>query len=366
MLNLRDGQSSFILKPMKKIKITETTRVTEMVELTAEDGPQYPLLKFKGFESREPSTIKPTKANYPRKTERSKGNLEVLIASTKEGWAPKCWPVCIFCSENDEELFEGRHTLAATRYNEYPQLPASLYERKLTGNDLLDGLKLSSVLSLMGLFANAIDGTTNAVQKDFSYTVKKVIEDEKLPLTRNVVDELLSVTGIHSRYSTVGPVSAIRNAILDRNKKSTKVFNTTKEEQKDWIEANKYFGNNNYSSVDNVAVRSKVLDAKFVYRYAGDILRYAFAAFVKREMVRVLVMSRAEHEQEIESERKEIIEVMEELFLAPINFFRVKLTQFFGTVKMSWELPEVSLSDLPIEVWAMPQIDGEEEAIQLL
>ena len=348
---------------MKKIKITESTRLSEMVELTAEDGPQYPLWNVKGFDNRNPSKIKPTTANYPRKTERAKGNLEVLIASTKEGWAVKRWPLSIFSSENGEELFDARHTLSAVKYNGYPQVPAALYTRKRTGNDVLDGLKDSSVLTLMGLSANAIDGTTNAVQNDFVTAVKMVIEDEDLPLTRDIVDELLNVTGVYSRYSTVGPVSGIRNAILDRNKKSTKVFNTKKDEQKDWIKSNTFFGNNNYSPQDGVAVRSKVLDADFAYRYGGDILRYAFSAFVKQEKVRVLVMSRAEHEQDIESERKQIVEVMEELFLAPINFFRVKITQIFGGMI---KLPEVHLSDLPMELWAMPQIDGEEEATQLL
>jgi hypothetical protein len=351
---------------MKKIKITNSTRLSDMVELTAEDGPQYPLLDFKGFDTRNPSQIQPTRANNPRKTERTKGNLEVLVASTKEGWAVKRWPLSIFSSKESEELFDARHTLAAVKINQYPVVPAAIYTRKKTGNDLLDGLKDSSVMTLMGLYANADDGTTNAVQNDFINAVKMVIQDEGLPLTRDNVDELLNVTGIHGRYATPAPITAVRNAILDRHKKSTKVFNTTKEEQKDWIKSNTFFGNNNYCPLDGVAVRSKVLDSQFVYRYAGDILRYGIAAFVKQETVRVLVMSRAEHEQDIETERKEIIEVMSDTFLAPINFYRVKLTQFFGTINMKLQLPEIQLTDLPMEVWAMPQIEGEDEAMQLM
>ena len=237
-----------------------------------------------------------------------------------------------------------------------------MYERKKTGNDLLDGIKESSVLTLMGLYVNATDGTTNAVTHDFENVVKLVIEENNLPLTREVVNELLLITGVEERYSYPGTITTIKNAILDKKTKSTKVFNTTKEEQKDWIKSNLFFGNNNYSSVDGVAVRSKVLDSQFTYRYAGDILKWAFQSWTKNEKIRVLVYSNAEHENQIEQERTEILTVMEEIFIGPINFYSQKITSIFGGLIT---LPKVSISDLPLEIWSMPQIDGETEAIQL-
>lgn len=350
---------------MKKIKVTSSSKISELIEVSPEDGPDYPLLSFKDFSVRVLNKIIPTKANYPRKTEKSKGNVDVLIASTfGQRWAPKSWPLSIFVCENkEEELFDGRHTLKALIENMFPLAPVSLYERKKTGNDLLDGIKDSSVLTLMGLYVNATDGTVNAVQDDFVNVVKHVIEENNLPLTKEVVNELLVVTGVKERYSYPGTITSIKNAILDKKNKSTKVFNTTKEEQKDWIKSNSFFGNNNYSSIDGVAVRSKVLDGQFTYRYAGDILKWAFQSWTKNEKVRVLVYSNAEHESQIEEERAEIITVMEEIFIGPINFFSQKITSMFGGLVT---LPKVSISDLPLEIWSMPQIEGETEAIQLL
>ena len=348
---------------MKKTKITSNTQLSEMIEVTQEDGPNYPLLDFKGFGSRVPAKITPTTANYPRKTENAKGNVDVLTASTKEGWATKSWPFSIFDGDNGEELFDHRHLLKGVKENSYPQVPVALYNRKRTGNEILDGLKDSSVLTLSGLYVNATDGTVNAVQNDFVNAIKLVIEENDLPLTREVVDEILSVTGVSSRYSHTPTITAIKNAILDRTTKSTKVFNTTKEEQKDFIKSNPLFGNNNYSSVDGVATRSKTIDASYTYRYAGDILRYAFQAWLKNEKVRVIVSSMAEHESIIEEERNTIITVMGEVFSGPINFFREKIQRTFGNMIT---LPQVSIEDLPLEVWAMPQIEGETEAIQLL
>jgi len=348
---------------MKKIKVTSETKISELIEVSQEDGPNYPLLTFVGFGLRNTNSVKSTKANYPRKTENAKGNVDVLIASTGEGWATKSWPFSIFVNDNKEELFDRRHTLKAVKENKYPVIPVSLYKRKKTGNDILDKLSNNSALTLSGLYVNATDGTTNAVQNDFINAIKLVIEEEKLPLTKEVVDELLKVTGVESRYSYRATITTIRNGILDVKSKSTKVFNTTKEEQKDWIKSNNFFGENNYSPVDGVAVRSKVLDSQFSYRYAGDILRWAFQALVKGERVRVLLYSNSEHESQIEFERNEIAKVMEEVFSGPINFFRKKINSIFGGMIT---LPEVSISDLPIELWVMPQIEGEEEAIQIL
>lgn len=337
-----------------------------VLEVTAEDGPQYPLLRLldNSFSSRVVSNIIPTTANYPRKTELSKGNVDVLIASTKEGWAVKLWPFSIFVdSEGKESLFDHRHLLKAVKQNNYHSVPVALYERKSTGNELYDNLSDNSVLSLMGLFANAVDGTVNAVQNDFVNVVKFVIEEQGLPLTREVVEELLEVTGIQSRYDHKPTITAIKNAILDKKTKSTKVFNTTKEEMKQWIKTNPTFGSNNYSSVDGVATRHKILDSQFTYRYAGDILKWSLAAWRKGETVRVLCNSYAEHESEIESERTEILKVMEEVFLGPINFYCEKLHAQFGGMITP---PPVTLDELPLELWAAPQIEGETEAIQLL
>lgn len=352
---------------MKKIKVhSGQIFPIHRIEVTSEDGPQYPLLELIDdiFVPRLTSNIVPTTANYPRKTELAKGNVDVLIASTKEGWAVKQWPFSVFVDDDgNESLFDHRHLLKAVKENNYHSVPVALYQRKDTGNELYDNLSDNSALSLMGLYANATDGTVNAVQNDFINVVKLVIEDEGLPLTRDVVGELLDACGITSRYAHKPAIAAIENAILDKKTKSTKVFNTTKEEIKEWIKSHPNFGSNNYSSVDGVATRHKILDSQFTYRYAGDILKWAISAWRKGETVRVLCNSYAEHESDIEDERTEIVKVMEEIFLGPINFYCEKLHAQFGGMITP---PPVTLDELPLELWAAPQIEGETEAIQLL
>jgi hypothetical protein len=340
---------------------------THVLEITGEHGPDYPLLQLidNSFSAREPNNIKTTEANSPRKTEAQHGNVDALIASLKDGWNVTCWPLSLYVDENgNEELFDGRHTLKSVKANKYSSVPVALYNRKITGEELYNNLSKHSVLTLSGLFANATDGTTNAKTHDFVRAIKEVVEKENLPLTKDIVEKLAKITGVYSRYSSKGTISGIINSVLNTKTKSVKVFNTTKEEVQHYIDNNDKFGKNNYSKVDGVATRSKILDKQFAYRYAGDILKWAFAARGKNENLRVICSSKAEHESQIEEERIEIIEYMKEIFLNPINVYRDMIETQFSQLNL--KLPVVSIEDLPLEIWAMPQIQGEAEATQLL
>ena len=364
------GMSFIFFLIMKKFLPSENQSFpTHVLEITGEHGPDYPLLQLidNSFSAREPNNIKTTDANSPRKTEAQHGNVDALIASLKDGWNVTCWPLNLYVDENgNEELFDGRHTLKSVKANKYSSVPVALYNRKITEEELYNNLSKHSVLTLSGLFANATDGTINAKTHDFVRAIKEVIEKENLPLTREIVEKLAKITGVYSRYSSTGTISGIINSVLNTKIKSIKVFNTTKEEVEHYILNSDKFGKNNYSKSDGVATRSKILDKQFTYRYAGDILKWAFAARGKNENLRVICSSKAEHESQIEEERIEIIECMKEIFLNPVNFYRdVVKSQF---LQNNWILtpPVVSIEDLPLEIWAMPQIEGETEAIQLL
>ena len=342
---------------------------THVLQITGEHGPDYPLLQLidNSFSAREPNNIKTTEANSPRKTEAQHGNVDALTASLKDGWNVTCWPLNLYVDENgNEELFDGRHTLKSVKANKYSSVPVALYNRKITEEELYNNLSKHSVLTLSGLFANATDGTINAKTHDFVRAIKEVIEKENLPLTREIVEKLAKITGVYSRYSSTGTISGIINSVLNTKTKSIKVFNTTKEEVEHYIVNNDKFGRNNYSKLDGVANRSKILDKQFTYRYAGDILKWAFAARGKNENLRVICSSKAEHESQIEEERIEIIECMKEIFLNPVNVYRDMIETQFSQNNWTLTLPVVSIEDLPLEIWAMPQIQGETEAIQLL
>lgn len=331
------------------------------LEVTAEDGPSLRLLEFKGFGTRVVDSIQVSKCNAPRKTEYTHGNVDVLEASLSEGWAVKMWPLAIFRSADGQEtLFDGRHTLRALKNIGVYSAPVAIYERVMTGNPVLDSLSDETALGLMGLYINATDGTTNAVNSDFVRMISAACEDESLPLTGKNVKLLMDVSGVNKRYKHKPTITAIYNSITKQTSSSTKVFNTTKEEIKEYVQSSTFFGMNNYSADDGVAVRNKIIDHEFNYRYAGDILKWYFQS---DSGLRVSCASKANDETRIESDRKEITDFVEEIYVNSANHYATRLQEKFGSLI---NLPTPSLDDLDdLEIWAIPQIEGETQAIQL-
>lgn len=331
------------------------------LEVTAEDGPVLRLLKFIGFAPRIVDTVVVSKCNSPRKVEFTHGNVDVLEASTSDGWAVKLWPLAIFRSSTGEEtLFDGRHTLRALKKNAVYSAPVAIYERIMTGNPVLDSLSDETVLGLMGLYINASDGTTNAVNSDFIRMISAACAKESIPLTGKNVKLLMDVCGVNVRYKHQPTITSIYNAVTKQTASSTKVFNTTKEEMREYIQANQFFGLNEVSNEDGVVLRHKIMDHQFNYRYAGDILKWYFQS---DSGLRVGLASKADDETRIEKDRVEIIEMVEDIYVNNAKHYASILKQKFGALI---NFPEPSLDDLDsLELWGLPQIEGEIEAVQL-
>lgn len=331
------------------------------LEVTAEDGPDLRLLQFVGFASRVVDEIVVSDCNAPRKTEYTHGNVDVLEASLKDGWAVKLWPLAIFRSSTGEEtLFDRRHTLRAMKNIGVYSAPVAIYERVMTGNPVLDSLSDETALGLMGLFINATDGTTNAVNSDFTRMISAACADESIPLTNKNVRLLMDLCGVNIRYNHKPTITGIYNAITQQTSSSVRVFNTTKEEVKQYITDNPFFGYNNTSDEDGLALRTKIIDHQFNYRYAGDIARWYFES---EDGLRVAVSSKAADEKKIEEEREEIVNFIEEIYVNSAAHYASILRGKFGSLI---NLPEPSLDDLVnLEIWAVPQIEGETSAVQL-
>lgn len=353
----------------KKIKVDQSEKFKlSYLEIDEGDGPSYPLLEFVDFDVREVSEIKPTKANYPRKSEVIQKKLDGLVASTSDyRWLVRSWPISVFInSEEKEEQFDHRHLLLALKENNWHTAPVALYRRKKTGDPFFDSLSDNSVMTLSGIYVNATDGGNpqNCGKDDFMI-LSRIMEDEDIPRTKKNLEKLFSVCGIYEHFPLKGhksTIGAIRNTILENQKPSQRVFNTSKVEIDEWYEKNKMFGKNNYSSVDGVRTRHKVLDDSFTYRYANDILKWSFEAWLAGETVRVSCGSKATCEHTIETERQEMVDAINDILNNTINWYISKVEQMFSVLNI--KLPKVDVNSLPLELYWIPQIEGETEAIR--
>tara|TARA_B100000123_G_scaffold262348_1_gene230339 strand:+ start:141 stop:1235 length:1095 start_codon:yes stop_codon:yes gene_type:complete len=336
-----------------------------VLRVSKEDGPNYPLLEFKGFGSRPVKDIKPTTANYPRKVETIQDKLTALIASTANFmWMVFGWPISLYLKDDGtEEQFDHRHLLRALITNNWVHAPVVLYVKKITGNNILDNLTDNSRMTLSGLYVNASDGTANAKMKDF-YIISKIMEDEKIPRTKKNVELLMQVAGVNVRFPNANHDTTrgtIRNAIIENKKRSQRVFNTAKSDYQEWVAAHPFFGLNNRSKQDNVLTYHKVLDESFTYRYANDILKWTFSAWLKGERVRVCASSKAECEVQIETDREEMVTAIKSILDTTINWYISWVEDRMKAIMPSFGLPKVELEQLPLDLWWIPQIDGEDK-----
>ena len=340
----------------------------DLLKVDSTDGPEYPLFEFKGFRSRPTNEIKATTANYPRKSELIQSKLEMLLASTADFmWMIFGWPISIFVDVAGNEFqFDHRHLLRAMLQNGWIHAPVALYERKVTGIEVIDRLSDDSAMSLMGLRANATDNSENAETKDF-HIIRRLMENDGIPITTKNVNILLDAAGVNQRYPKGGhksTIGGIRNAILETKVKSLRVFNTSKEEVKEWIAGQTMFAKNK-AAADGVMCYHKVLDEGFYYRYANDILRWTWKAFATGSKVRVCASSYAICEHQIESEREEMVDTIKDILDNTIHWYISWVEERFSNVGMKIDLPKVELSKLPLELYWIPQVEGETEAIRV-
>jgi hypothetical protein len=340
----------------------------DLLKVDSTDGPEYPLFEFKGFGSRPTNEIKATTANYPRKSELIQSKLEMLLASTADFmWMIFGWPISIFVDAAGNEFqFDHRHLLRAMLQNGWIHAPVALYERKVTGIEVLDRLSDDSAMSLMGLRANATDNSENAGTKDF-HILRRLMEDDGIPITTKNVNILLDAAGVNQRYPKGGhksTIGGIRNAILETKVKSLRVFNTSDEEVKHWIANQPNFAKNKLTA-DGFMGYHKVLDERFYYRYANDILRWTWNSIVTGTKIRVCASSYAICEHQIEKERQEMVDTIKDILDNTINWYISWVEKRFANVGMKIDLPKVELSKLPLELYWIPQIEGETEAIRV-
>ena len=110
----------------------------------------------------------------------------------------------------------------------------------------------------------------------------------------------------------------------------------------------------------------KVLDEGFYYRYANDILRWTSGKHLLLEPLPVfvlLVMSICEHQ--IEAEREEMLDTIKDILDNTINWYISWVEERMSSVMPGFSLPKVELAKLPLELYWIPQIEGETEAIRV-
>jgi hypothetical protein len=351
---------------MKKVPIHHNTKIEDLM-LNVDRAPNYLGLKFVGFKFVTPANVEKT-TNHPRMVEKKSGNCDTISASLKKGWTVGSFPPSFVLEPDKTRLLNGRHTLDAFIQNQYHVMPAAIYVRVESGDKDFDALSDECQDMINGTRAN-VDGTCNTVKDDFQYVANQVILTDKLDRNVDVIEQILDWCNIHERYNYSGTIKEIRNKVLDlKGKTSQKVFNTTKEESTYWMSNNRKFGENNYSE-DGYRLRSTSIKKESNLRdYAHRIIDSAYDAVEKDCIERRIIWSTSTNPDQIKLDRQKLVNTVYDCHNIPRDYFNnfikseLEKIPFFENIS----LPNCELGNLPLELWAGPQIDGETEAIRLI
>lgn len=354
---------------MKKVRISPKTRFRDL-EINVKRAPNYLGLHLDRLDFVTPSSPKVVKTtNHPRKVEKKSGNCDQISASLKRGWALGSFPPSFIEKNGIFQLLNGRHTLDAFLQSQYNRMPAAIFTRIPSGDKDFDNLSVESQDIINGMRAN-VDGTCNTVKDDFEYAANQVIEIDNLKRTVEVVTQILNWFSINERYSYSGTITEIRNKVLNftKGKTSQKVFNTTKEERKVWMSKNPEFGENN-TSAEGYKLRSTCVEEKSNLKdYAYRVLDSALEAAETNIIEKRIIWSNSTHEDQIRLDRDKIVSMIRKCHDRPKQYFFNFIKSEFGKFPFfeNISLPKCELDNLPLELWAGPQIEGETEAIRLI
>jgi len=355
---------------MKKVPITHNTAIEDL-KLNNDRAPNYLGLKFCRFEFIVPSSSQVVKTtNHPRKVEKKSGNCDQLSASLKRGWIVGSFPPSFIEKNGKLQLLNGRHTLDAfLQSQQYHRMPAAIYTRVPSGDKDFDDMSFENQDTINGMKAN-VDGTCNTHKDDFVYATNKVILQDNLDRDIKKVTQILEWCNFNERYNYIGTKTEIINRVLNvtKGKTSTKVFNTTVEERHEWMKENPEFGENN-TSAEGYKLRSTCVEEKSNFEdYARRIFYSALDAAEANIIEKRIIWSSSTHEDQIKLDRNKLVSIVTKCHNSPRNYFynhiksEFKKSPFIGNIS----LPNCDLDNLPLELWAGPQIDGETEAIRLI
>ena len=166
----------------RKVRFENLTVEDVKSKLDKFDDPllDFPLLKFIRFSIEYLKHLLSTD-NGCRGVKQEKGNVHALNASFNAGgWDLLKWPFPFIVIETLKKLIDRRHSHAAAHQLAISKVPGAEYA--LVKDHKYSFLKPDSILTIAGVYMNATDGTTNAVQDHFVFACVRVCQENNLCL----------------------------------------------------------------------------------------------------------------------------------------------------------------------------------------
>ena len=357
----------------QKIRFENLTVEDVKSKLNKFDDPliDFPLLKFIQFSIENLKYLFATD-NGCRGVKQEKGNVHALNASFNAGgWDITKWPFPFIVVDAIKKLIDRRHSHAAGMQLAIKKVPGVEYA--LVKDHKYSWLKLDSILTIAGVYINATDGTTNAVQDHFVFACVRVCQENNLDYTNiKLVRELLDLMGIKQRYNYSGAITSVENKILNWGEEPTRMTeNSTLEEVSNYVkDPNNKFGDNK-TDKNGTKLFTMVADTNFNKRYAWDLLRHLWEAEALGYNVRILIQSRKSTAKEVKADRDDLFYKTVEYCNLAYDSYKSHAENIINTkfkfISPDWtiDFPVKGVHSLGGEVYTLHQLEGEAEPRQV-
>ena len=321
--------------------------------------------------------------------------LMALRGSLRHGWDRTSWPIPFIFVNGENQIFDRRHTFFVCQ--ELPQVdsvPTSEYVRvKSDLGGIINKFTDSSILMMASMWGNVYGPTVDDTKDhQFISVITKILRQEKHFLnlsnteiyTKDVIKLVFKFMGGEDRYPTLpnkqgNTKTKIVNAIyqdLNESKQPSQekaCINSNIEAYKKFVQdSSDWLENNKVDESSNTVYRHYKIDS--ISYHTHDVIRKLLLSLSKEEiksikckqepkLTKVLLYNQSESNRsdKIENSRFQFTKSIAE-FYYPIR--DAALAPLEGILHED-AIPKRSLEDLNLEVYAMHQIDGEEEPLRL-
>ena len=312
-----------------------------------------------------------------------------LRGSLRHGWDRTSWPIPFMLVNGENQTFDRRHTyFVCAELPEVDTVPTAEYVRvKSKVGGIINKFSDASIQMMASMWGN-VYGPTVDDTKDYQFerSIAKILRQEKhllnLPnteiYTKDNIKLIFKYMGGEDRYPvetnnkhTVTRI--INNVYSDLNEtqeelhkkgcinSNIQAYDQFVKESNDWLE------NNRVDESTNTVFRHYKITSNTYHMY--DVIRKLMLSVCKEEQKNSPKTTKVLLYNQTESDRSEKIETSRFNFQKSLAEFYYPIRNAtlapFEDILAKSVIPKRSLDDLNLEVYAMHQIDGEEEPLRL-
>ena len=318
-----------------------------------------------------------------------------LRGSLQYGWDRTSWPFPFIFVNGENQIFDRRHTFyileeLSKECRNISQVPTAEYVRvksKLGG--IINRFSDSSIQMMASMWGN-VYGPTSDDSKDHQFVgaITKICRQEKEFLnvskktfTKEVIAEIFKYMGGEDRYPNTKKTtqSRIINGVYNNlnspnSNKSVAVgcINNNKDAFDAFINSddNEWLENNKENTLSNTIYRNYVISSNS-YHISDAVRRLMKSLCVEEQSndprtTKVLLYNEKESNQsgKIYKSRDNFEDALAEIFYPIRDAALLPIKEHFGEEYFE-KIPKKSLNDFDLEVYAMAQVDGEDEPVRL-